>query len=96
MQLGPFQPVLRLHSSAGNRLPWDYPQPADSVAASFLRLREALVPYTYTLAAQSVNSGLPINRPLYLDYPGAGGGVRHPGRVPVRPGRARRPGDHAG
>ena len=25
--------------------------------------------YTYTLAAQSVSSGLPITRPLYLDYP---------------------------
>ena len=71
VQLGTFQPILRLHSShAGNRLPWDYPQPADGIAASFLRLREALVPYTYTLAAQSVSTGLPITRPLYLDYPG--------------------------
>jgi Glycosyl hydrolases family 31/Domain of unknown function (DUF5110)/IPT/TIG domain/NPCBM-associated, NEW3 domain of alpha-galactosidase/Carbohydrate binding module (family 6) len=69
VQLGTFQPVLRLHSSAGNRLPWDYPATADSVASSFLRLREALVPYTYTLADESVNTGLPITRPLYLDYP---------------------------
>jgi Glycosyl hydrolases family 31/Domain of unknown function (DUF5110)/NPCBM-associated, NEW3 domain of alpha-galactosidase/Carbohydrate binding module (family 6)/IPT/TIG domain len=70
VQLGAFQPILRLHSSHALRLPWDYPQPADGIAASFLRLREALVPYTYTLAAQSVGSGLPITRPLYLDYPG--------------------------
>ncbi len=70
VQLGAFQPILRLHSSHGNRLPWDYPQPADSIAASFLRLREALVPYTYTLADDAVNTGLPITRPLYLDYPG--------------------------
>lgn len=69
VQLGAFQPILRLHSNHGNRLPWDYPQPADGIAASFLRLREALVPYTYTLADQSVGSGLPITRPLYLDYP---------------------------
>ena len=69
VQLGTFQPILRLHSSAGNRLPWDYPQPADGIAASFLRLREALVPYTYTLASQSVSSGLPITSPLYLAYP---------------------------
>lgn len=68
VQLGAFQPILRLHSSNGNRLPWDYPQPANSIAANFLRLREALVPYTYTLAAQA-QSGLPITRPLYLDYP---------------------------
>ncbi|MBV9379793.1 MAG: DUF5110 domain-containing protein [Streptosporangiaceae bacterium] len=70
VQLGAFQPLLRLHSNHGNRLPWDYPQPANDVAASFLRLREALVPYTYTLASQATASGLPITRPLYLDYPG--------------------------
>ncbi|MBV9417878.1 MAG: DUF5110 domain-containing protein, partial [Solirubrobacterales bacterium] len=69
VQLGDFQPILRLHSSHGNRLPWDFPQPANGIAANFLRLREALVPYTYTLAAQTVSTGLPITRPLYLDYP---------------------------
>jgi hypothetical protein len=79
VQLGTFQPVLRLHSSAGNRLPWDYPQPTDSVAASFLRLREALVPYTYTLADQATGSGLPITQPLYLDYPGQADAYTNPG-----------------
>ena len=79
VQLGTFQPVLRLHSSAGNRLPWDYPQPAGSVAASFLRLREALVPYTYTLADQATRSGLPITRPLYLDYPQQADAYTNPG-----------------
>ena len=33
VQLGTFQPVLRLHSSAGNRLPWDLPG-ADRLGAS--------------------------------------------------------------
>jgi Glycosyl hydrolases family 31/Domain of unknown function (DUF5110)/NPCBM-associated, NEW3 domain of alpha-galactosidase/IPT/TIG domain len=79
VQLGAFQPILRLHSNHGNRLPWDYPQPADSIAANFLRLREALVPYTYTLAAQSVSSGLPITRPLYLDYPDQAAAYSNPG-----------------
>jgi hypothetical protein len=69
VQMGAFQPILRLHSSNGSRLPWQYPQPANGIAANFLRLREALVPYTYTLADDAVNSGLPITRPLYLDYP---------------------------
>ena len=79
VQLGTFQPILRLHSSDGNRLPWDYPQPADDIAASFLRLREALVPYTYTLADESVQTGLPINRPLYLDYPDQPAAYANPG-----------------
>jgi hypothetical protein len=78
VQLGTFQPVERLHSSAGNRLPWDYPAAAGSVAADFLRLREALVPYTYTLADQAVSTGLPITRPLYLDYAGQQQAYIHP------------------
>ena len=79
VQLGAFQPILRLHSSDGNRLPWQYPQPADSIAADFLRLREALVPYTYTLAADAVNTGGSINRPLYMDYPGQPAAYDNPG-----------------
>lgn len=78
VQLGTFQPVDRLHSSAGNRLPWQYPAPAGPVATSFLQLREALLPYTYTLAAQSVRTGLPITRPLYLDYPDSASAYDYP------------------
>jgi len=78
VQLGTFQPILRLHSSAGNRLPWDYPQPANGIAADFLRLREALVPYTYTLAADSVDTGLPITSPLYVQYPTESAAYTHP------------------
>ncbi len=54
VQLGAFQPILRLHSSHGDRLPWDYPQPVQSITENFLRLREALVPYTYTLAVRKL------------------------------------------
>jgi alpha-glucosidase (family GH31 glycosyl hydrolase) len=79
VQLGAFQPVLRLHSSAGNRLPWQYPQPANSISADFLRLREALVPYSYTLAHRSVDSGIPMTHPLYLDYPGQSRAYSNPG-----------------
>ena len=69
VQLGTFQPILRLHSNDEDRLPWEYPQPVQGITESFLRLREALVPYTYTLAAEANQTGLPMARPLYLDYP---------------------------
>jgi hypothetical protein len=68
VQFGAFQPILRLHSDHGDRLPWDYGA-GQQPAADFLRLREALLPYTYTLAWQATQTGLPITRPLYLDYP---------------------------
>ncbi|MEU1630579.1 ricin-type beta-trefoil lectin domain protein [Streptomyces sp. NPDC020096] len=70
VQLGTFQPIDRLHSDHGDRLPWNYGPAADASAERFLQLREALVPYTYTLAEQANATGVPIIRPLYLDYPG--------------------------
>ena len=96
VQLGTFEPILRLHSNNENRLPWQYPQPVQGITESFLRLREALIPYTYTLAAEANQTGLPIASPLYLDNPDQLSAYERPDRVPLRPGRARRPGDDAG
>jgi hypothetical protein len=78
VQLGTFQPLDRLHSHHGHRLPWEYPEPARSVAADFLRLREALVPHLYTLARESHDRGLPMVRPLYLQWPNRADAYRHP------------------
>ncbi|GAA2007320.1 TIM-barrel domain-containing protein [Catenulispora subtropica] len=69
VQFGAFQPILRLHSNHSPRLPWEFGAAAEASAEKFLRLREALVPYTYTLARQAADTGLPITRGLYLDYP---------------------------
>ncbi|GAA0961554.1 TIM-barrel domain-containing protein [Actinocorallia libanotica] len=69
IQLGALQPVFRVHSSNGERLPWDYGTQAQRAATKFFQLREALLPYTYTLARQARDTGLPMVRPLYLDYP---------------------------
>ncbi|HEX4719034.1 MAG TPA: TIM-barrel domain-containing protein [Thermoleophilaceae bacterium] len=78
VQFGAFQPILRLHSDHGDRLPWEYGA-GQAPAADALRLREALVPYTYTLARQSVTTGIPMVRPLYLDYPDQDAAYVHPG-----------------
>lgn len=69
VQLGTFQPIDRLHSNHSDRLPWQYGAAADTSATKFLNLRENLVPYTYTLAQQATATGMPIVRPLYLQYP---------------------------
>ena len=69
VQLGAFQPILRLHSDHGDRLPWEYSNTVSGAAANFLRLRESLVPYLYTAAHQSYDTGLPMTRALYLTWP---------------------------
>jgi hypothetical protein len=78
VQLGTFEPILRLHSNNENRLPWEYPQPVQRITESFLRLREALMPYTYSLAADASQTGLPMARPLYLDYPDQAAAYQNP------------------
>jgi alpha-glucosidase (family GH31 glycosyl hydrolase) len=78
VQLGTFQPLLRLHSHHGKRLPWEYPGKAGQVAADFLRLREALVPYVYSLANAARSSGVPMVRPLYLQWPRRRDSYEHP------------------
>ena len=78
VQFGTFQPILRLHSNDENRLPWEYPEPVSGITEDFLRLRETLLPYTYTLAAQAHQDGMPITQPLYLDYPGQAQAYVHP------------------
>jgi alpha-glucosidase (family GH31 glycosyl hydrolase) len=70
IQFGTFQPVFRLHSKRGERLPWQYPN-VKREAEDFIRLRHALVPYTYTLAHESSIGGLPIVRGMYWYYPEA-------------------------
>ena len=69
VQFGAFQPLDRLHSNHGARLPWEYAPPASTIATDFLRLREALVPYLYTLAREAYDTGLPLARALYLQWP---------------------------
>ncbi|MGH9016526.1 MAG: TIM-barrel domain-containing protein, partial [Acidimicrobiales bacterium] len=78
VQLGTFEPVLRLHSNNEDRLPWQYPEPVQGITESFLRLRQSLLPYTYTLAADAHATGLPMARPLYLDDPGQAAAYDNP------------------
>jgi hypothetical protein len=78
VQLGAFQPFDRLHSHHGKRLPWEYEEPARTIAADFLRLRAALVPYLYTLARDAHDTGMPMVRALYLQWPRRAAAYRHP------------------
>jgi alpha-glucosidase (family GH31 glycosyl hydrolase) len=78
IQSGAFQPILRLHSDHGLRLPWDYGGRAEQVATRFLQLRGELLPYLYTLAREANVSGLPLARAMYLGWPGREEAYRFP------------------
>jgi hypothetical protein len=81
LQFGTFQPIMREHSNSGQnaRLPWEYDAATQAAGDAFLKLRESLVPYLYTLAAQASSTGLPMTRALYLDYPADADAYDYPG-----------------
>jgi hypothetical protein len=85
VQFGTFQPLDRLHSNHGDRLPWQYGSAAQQSATRFLQLREALNPYIYTLARVSHDTGDPITGGLYLRWPGQPAAYQHPAEYTFGP-----------
>lgn len=65
-----FSPLLRNHSAMGTRHqePWSFGEPTLSIYRHYLQLRYHLIPYMYDLFAQETKTGLPIMRPLVLNY----------------------------
>jgi alpha-glucosidase len=70
-QLAAFTPFFRTHSSLESppREPWRYGEPFLSIIRKFMKLRCRLIPYLYTLAWEAAESGAPIIRPLFWNYP---------------------------
>ncbi len=76
IQSGLVQPILRLHSDHAPRLPWEYKGRTRKLAAFFMRMRGAFVPYLYTLARQAYDTGMPLARAMYLEWPRSGDAYR--------------------
>ncbi|GHA02727.1 hypothetical protein GCM10010389_47490 [Streptomyces echinoruber] len=49
---------------------WSYGEEAYRVPARYLRLREHLKPYVLDVMRQAHEEGLPVMRPLFLEFPG--------------------------
>jgi alpha-glucosidase (family GH31 glycosyl hydrolase) len=63
LQFGALSPICRLHSAGeSERRPWKYSDAVQAGARASLSLRTSLVPYLYSLARESAQTGLPICR----------------------------------
>jgi alpha-glucosidase len=72
LQWGAFSPILRTHTTKGQdaeRRVWAYPEPFSDVMADTLRLRYRWVPYIYTEARRTYDTGVALLRPLYYRWP---------------------------
>ena len=70
-QVGAFTPLFRNHSASGTRRqePWTYDQETIDIYRKSVELRYSLIPYFYDLYYQGSKNGLPIIRPLVMNYP---------------------------
>ncbi|MER5438229.1 alpha-xylosidase [Streptomyces sp. NPDC002790] len=59
----------RLHGSSSYRVPWEFGDEAVDVAGKFTRLKHRLMPYLYGAAAEAHTTGVPLMRPMLLDFP---------------------------
>lgn len=59
----------RLHGSGSYRVPWEFGDEAVDVARRFVKLKLALMPYLAHTSWQVHEQGVPMLRPLLLEYP---------------------------
>ncbi|MFI0240396.1 alpha-xylosidase [Streptomyces sp. NPDC016845] len=59
----------RLHGSSSYRVPWEFGDEAVDVARTFTKLKHRLMPYLYGVAADAHATGVPLMRPMLLEFP---------------------------
>ena len=69
LQFGIFSSHSRLHGSQSYRVPWLFDEEACDVARYFVNLKCRLMPYLYGQAVYSHETGIPMMRPMVLEFP---------------------------
>jgi alpha-D-xyloside xylohydrolase len=67
-QYGAFQPNFRAHGSRPQNEVWSYGREAEPILVKYLRLRYQLMPYIYSLAHRTHETGAPFMRGLFMDF----------------------------
>ncbi|MDP4085277.1 MAG: glycoside hydrolase family 31 protein [Bacillota bacterium] len=71
MQMGAFFPFCRNHSAIDTvrQEPWAFGEEIESISRQYIEMRYKWMPYFYSLFYSASQTGLPIVRPLLLEYP---------------------------
>ncbi|EIW85270.1 glycoside hydrolase family 31 protein [Coniophora puteana RWD-64-598 SS2] len=65
---GLFSTHSRLHGSSSYRVPWNYGEDAAKTMAKFVDAKHRLMPYIYTEAIQTHDTGHPLMRAMFLEF----------------------------
>jgi alpha-D-xyloside xylohydrolase len=68
-EYGVFMPILRTHGMRRFNTVWSYGDLATPILEKYLRMRYALIPYIYSLAYRTYQTGAPYMRALFMDFP---------------------------
>ena len=71
MELGAFNPIYRNHGMKGsrNREPWVDGPEHEAIRRHYIELRYQLLPYIYTGMEETSRTGIPLMRPMFLEFP---------------------------
>ncbi|TCL56961.1 alpha-D-xyloside xylohydrolase [Kineothrix alysoides] len=59
----------RLHGSTSYRVPWLFDEEACDILRKFVKLKCSLMPYIYAQAVKAHKEGIPMMRPMFLEFP---------------------------
>jgi alpha-glucosidase len=73
LEVAAFQPIDRDHTEKGtaDQEPWIGGVEQEAIRRHFIEERYRLMPYLYSLAEEDSRDGLPLIRPLFLEFPDA-------------------------
>jgi alpha-glucosidase len=79
LEIGSFNPIYRDHTEkfTDDQEPWAGGPEVEAVRRRYIEDRYRLMPYLYTLAEENSRTGIPMMRPLFLEFPNATAD-RHP------------------
>src|SRR5260370_581700 len=72
-EVGALNPIYRDHTAKGtaDQEPWVHGPEHEAIRRRYIELRYTLMPYLYTGIEESTRTGLPLMRPVFLEYPQA-------------------------
>ncbi len=71
MELGAFNPIYRNHASKKTRFrePWVDGPEHEAIRRRYIETRYRLLPYIYTNMEETSRTGVPLMRPMFLEFP---------------------------
>ena len=71
IETGAFNPIYRDHTAKGtaDQEPWVHGEKHEAIRRRYIEERYRLLPYIYTSVEEMTRTGIPLMRPLLLEYP---------------------------